>query len=120
MDIKAALSTFTMDSYREWLASPEGWDRWACGLVLTDQGPMPMAVAVIGTAVVVTQGTAGINIHPHADAATALACWGRLAAELTDQALIMSQESAPADQPAQTLALPVSTDEPTARPFGWV
>jgi hypothetical protein len=120
--INAALSGLTREQYAQWSTNPEGWDRWACGLVMGPNGPMVLVLGVTGSAGVrIMNGAA--TIHAHDSAEEALVCWESFASDLVDMALMMDPRSHVPGGQAVTdapLALPVSSDEPTARGFGWL
>jgi hypothetical protein len=125
MDIKAALAGMTRTDYARWIGQPDGWDQWVAGFTLDSNGPAPLMAGRIGTMIVTIADPDGATtLHPHDSVDQAQECFRNIAGAIERHSLMMDPRSSdyagtePA-QPEQTLALPVSTDEPNARPFGW-
>jgi hypothetical protein len=123
-NIKDALSQLSRRDSAEWITDPTQWDESIKALCQVG----PIMIGLIGLTVVSVGmgGSSAVEIHSHDDAAEARECYGRGAQMVREGAIIVMEDSTAVtadEEPTVSLdrpALPVGSDEPTARTFGWV
>lgn len=125
-NIKDALSQLSRRDSAEWITDPTQWDESI--KALCQVGPIMIGLIGLTVASVGMDGSSAVEIHSHDNAAEARECYERGAQILREGSIIVMEDSAVPDLNADnaptvdltTLALPVSTDQPTARTFGWM